>query len=525
MAYYNRSRSSGFSKSRSYTPRAAQTPVEFRPPTFQPSPYQSEIVRFIREQTGSLIVDAVAGSGKTSTLQLIVAAILDMGASYVVVAFNKPIATELQARGMNGRTFHSLGYSCVTLALTQRNNGVRPELDAQKVQTIVADEYQDADGFASALIRIVSLMKNHGMRPNASDDDIIGLIDHFDLEWDDESISESAMCAMARNVLAINNRQTRVIDFDDQLYFVHLLDLKMPTFDFILVDESQDTNPLRRSLVARMMHTGSRVVAVGDERQAIYGFTGASHDSMQLIADQFSCARLPLSVSYRCARSVVEYAQRVVPHILPRDGAPEGAVRHYEAFKRSDFLPTDLIVCRNTAPLVGVAYKLLAARIPCKIMGREIGKSLTSLIKKLTRKNETLESLADRLLAHKTAETEKAIRQKKEAKAQSIQDKVDAILAILDSMTPEDVERGIPGLVAIIDSMFADQKNGCTTLATVHKSKGLEAPRVFVLDPKLMPSKMAKQEWQVVQEHNLRYVAYTRALDELCFVDSKNLTD
>lgn len=522
MAYGKRTYNTSYTKRPSYT---KPEPVAFVAPTFTPSAFQASIIDAIETTRDNLIVSAVAGSGKTSTLALVVASLLKMRASYVVVAFNKPIATELQSRGMNGRTFHSIGYGAVMNACAARNNGVKPEMNGRKVADLIGQTYTDCEGYAGALERLVSLMKNHMMMPTASDDDIMSLVDHFDLEWSDEQVDDRAICQMARDVLGANNRNTRVIDFDDQLYFVHLWNLTLPTFDFVLVDESQDTNPLRRALAARMLTSTSRIVAVGDERQAIYGFTGASHDSMQLIQEAFSCRELPLSVSYRCPRAVVALAQTIVPHIEARPDAPEGTVTHARSFKRSEFLPTDLLLCRNTMPLVQTAYKLLSSRIPCRIMGREIGKSLTAVIKRVSRKNETLETLADRLEAHKIAETEKAIRQKKESRAQAVQDKVDAILSILDSMTPEDADGGVPRLVAIIEAMFSDTQNGCVTLATVHKAKGLEAPRVFILDPGLMPSKMAKQDWQIVQERNLMYVAYTRSLDTLIFVDTKTLTD
>ena len=523
MAYgrYSRpSNSGGYQKKNTELP-------PFKKPTFAPSTYQMAVLDALKNTADSIIIDAKAGSGKTSTISLIVAELLDMIPlpSYVVVAFNKSISLELQARGMNGRTFHSLGYSTVSFALSAKNGGVRPELDAQKVAGIIRETYQDADGFSGALTRLVSLAKNHMLTPACTNDEIIRLISHFDVDWDDENIHDQDMCDMVRAILAANNANTRTIDFDDQLYFVSLLNLKLTKFDYILVDESQDTNPLRRDLIRRMMHSSSRVIAVGDPQQAIYGFTGASHDSMDLIRESFNATVLPLSVSYRCPRRVIELAQTIVPDILARDDAPDGSILRLETMKRSAFQPTDLVICRNTAPLVETAYKLLAARIPCRIMGREIGASLTSLIKRLTRKNETLESLTGRLITYRDVEATKAMDQRKETKAQAIRDKVDAILSILESMTPEDSDGGIPRLIAIIDGMFADKTNGCTTLATVHKAKGLEASRVIILDSHLMPSKMARQDWQIQQERNLMYVAYTRSLDTLVFIDTKNLID
>jgi DNA helicase-2/ATP-dependent DNA helicase PcrA len=73
--------------------------------------------------------------------------------------------------------------------------------------------------------------------------------------------------------------------------------------------------------------------------------------------------------------------------------------------------------------------------------------------------------------------------------------------------------------------MFTDESNGASlsrvTLSTVHKAKGLEFPTVFILDfDKYMPSKYAKRPWQIVQETNLIYVAITRAMERLVYINS-----
>jgi DNA helicase-2/ATP-dependent DNA helicase PcrA len=69
------------------------------------------------------------------------------------------------------------------------------------------------------------------------------------------------------------------------------------------------------------------------------------------------------------------------------------------------------------------------------------------------------------------------------------------------------------------DSDDPKKPRNAVTLSTVHKSKGREWPRVFLLgQEKYMPSKYARQAWQLEQEMNLIYVAYTRAMSELIFV-------
>ena len=74
-----------------------------------------------------------------------------------------------------------------------------------------------------------------------------------------------------------------------------------------------------------------------------------------------------------------------------------------------------------------------------------------------------------------------------------------------------------------INAIFSDNaENGGIILSTIHKSKGLEADRVFIIHSELMPSKFAKKAWERTQEKNLIYVAYTRAKSVLGFVSDFN---
>jgi DNA helicase-2/ATP-dependent DNA helicase PcrA len=489
-----------------------------------PSPLQQAILDAITTSNDSLLIQARAGSGKTSTLEMI-ANVLTGSACFL--AFNKAIATELSAKlPFPASTYHALAFRAVGRALQARNRGRRTVVDANKVGTIFDATYgRDRLAVRGAVLKLVSLMKASALMPDASDTALASILEHFDITWDDDDFNDHDVCEMARDILHANNDDTMHVDFDDMLYFVVLFNVKLDTFDVVLVDEAQDTNDVQRMILRRLMHASSRLVAVGDDAQAIYGFRGASHDSMDRIARDFSARRMPLSISYRCPRAVVQLAQKYVPDISPRDNAPEGTVLYPPTWQLTDFRPDDLLVCRNTAPLIQVAYRLIARRIPAKIMGREIGKGLTTLVKKLAGRTGTLTTLPDKLTAYQDREVSNALSRKQEGKAQAITDKCESILALLDSMTDDDRARGITGLCEIIEGMFSDNGPSVTTLATVHKAKGLEAPRVFILDAHLMPSKYARQPWQLQQEHNLAYVAITRALDTLVYLDSKKIGD
>lgn len=120
---------------------------------------------------------------------------------------------------------------------------------------------------------------------------------------------------------------------------------------------------------------------------------------------------------------------------------------------------------------------------------------------------------------YEAREVDRAMAKDQSTKAESVRDRVDCIRIIIGALAER--ERTVPKLVEAIQSLFTDKANGTITLCTVHKAKGMEWQRVYILDHnKLMPSKWAKRPWQKEQEKNLMYVAYTRAKFELAFIDS-----
>ena len=256
--------------------------------------------------------------------------------------------------------------------------------------------------------------------------------------------------------------------------------------------------------------------------QAIYGFRGADSASLGNIATEFGAIRMPLSISYRCPRAVVQYAQGVVSHIEASETAPEGSVQTWAVFDGSEFRSSDMIVCRNTAPLIKLAYGLIGKRIPATVLGRDIGAGLAKLIDRLKPKGiEGEHGLIAKLDKWVASETQKLLTQDKEDRVQAVEDKRDSILAFIDGAKATTV----PKLKDEISSLFDTKQPNAVTLCTVHKSKGLEAKRVFVLDDHLMPSKHARQDWQKEQENNLRYVAYTRAQQDLIFITGDGLVE
>lgn len=485
--------------------------------SFAPSQYQQRIFDFVTNGKGSGLIEAVAGSGKTTTIVKALD-LIPSDQKVLFLAFNKSIAEELKSRvpaHVEARTLNSLGFGAVMRAA---NGSGRPQIDGHKVRKFMREMLPPAaESYAGDIARLVGLCKANGMVPasfGASPlipfgiDAVLDVADAFDMNFNGDG---ETVARWVGDLLAANNVQRDVLDFDDQLLFPVIYNLTLYRFDWVFVDEAQDLSLVQRALVKKALKPGGRLVAVGDSRQAIYAFRGADSGSMARIERDFNCTRLPLSISYRCAKSVVEEAQRYVPHIEASETAPDGSVRHLNEFGPDTFEVNDLIVCRNTAPLVEMAYRLMSARKPCRILGRDIGEVLKALIKKL--KPKGIDGLLKKLLEWEEKEVERLMARDKTAQAEHVRDKAECIRFLAN------LADTVPQLLADIDSLFS---GAGTTLATVHKSKGLEAGRVFILNAGLMPSKYARTAEAMTQEINLIYVAVTRAKRELVYIESEN---
>jgi DNA helicase-2/ATP-dependent DNA helicase PcrA len=479
------------------------------------SQYQKAIFRFVKSGEGNAIVEAVAGSGKTTT---IVEALSKAKGSSIFLAFNKAIADELKNRDVNARTFHSL---CIQPVIRAKAGRVVEQDKLRKIfrETWTDREFQDF--YLPFVCRLVSLGKQNGLdclRTN-SQENWLSIIDHHELELEHEGAQLDIAVAASARLLDLSNSHPKWIDYDDMLYLAVRDGIKLPKFRWIFVDEAQDTNAIQRAILRKLFRKdkeGSRMVAVGDPAQAIYGFRGADADSMNNIAEEFKCTRLPLTVSYRCPQAVINHAKRWVMHIEAAPSAPIGEVRNVgQTWTPDVFGPQDMIVCRTTKPLVALGYTLLKARKPFYIMGRDIGLNLIKLIEK--QKARDIKTLSGRLESWMTRETEKAIAKDDQFKADAIQDKYDAIMEIIDSL-PEN-ERTIDELISVIDHLFTEKKNA-TILCTIHRAKGLESETVWWLNSSQCPAPWAKG-WQFKQEENLCYVATTRAKSNLILIEER----
>jgi superfamily I DNA/RNA helicase len=488
-----------------------------------PSPQQAKYYDWIVNGSGSAVVRAVAGSGKTTAL---IDGLPLMKGRKFFGAYNKKIAVEIAERagqqdGLFVSTMHAAGFGAWRRAArdVKVNKDKCRDIFRELAQARPVDD--GIAGFESATLELVSYAKQGalGVGTLRIEDDNVWhkLIDHFDVDTlgDDELVVGLARDVLKRSIDADH----LMIDFDDMIYAPLIHNARVFEHDWVLVDEAQDTNRSRRLLALRLLRRGGRLVAVGDPHQAIYGFTGADSDSLDLIAKAVNACDLPLTVSYRCPRAVVAYAQRFVSHIEAHPSAPEGKVDSVGGDVSLATLakPGDAILSRFNAPLIGYAYSFISAGIPARVEGREIGAGLKQLARRW--RVNSFPVLLDRLEGYCERETAKYRAKEQESRAVGVEDKCECLRVLVARIARTEPRPGnaVQRLCDEIDSIFGDNVGGdVVLLSSIHKSKGREWPHVFWLQTG--PSKWARQEWELEQENNLCYVAVTRAKEHLTLV-------
>jgi DNA helicase-2/ATP-dependent DNA helicase PcrA len=497
------------------------------------SRYQANILHFVEHEAGDGIVGAVAGSGKTTTLEMAARAIRGEA---LFLAFNASIAKELAGRlagtSMAAKTIHSVGMGALTKAFG------KVKVDEYKYRDLADREAArilppGADRKSAAPLARMLLKLADFARLTLTDPRDAGamwaMADRYNVEVpggtpEAERLAAAVFEAVARVIDAGTKLATgaaHAIDFTDMIYLPVALDLTPAQAAWVFVDECQDLNKAQLELVLKTRAAGGRMLFVGDDRQAIYGFAGADSDSFWTIHRRTGATLMALSVCYRCPTAVLDLARQIVPEIEAAPGAPAGTVGYVAEDKLHEQLRAgDLVLCRLTAPLVSLCLDLIGRKMAAKVRGREIGAQITAIVRKVTEQHGyTWETFGEQLGLYAAAQSAKlANRPDAENALQAMEDKVAAVRACFESFDAT----GADHLCALIDGLFAgDNERGAIILSTVHRAKGLEERRVYILKPEKLPLVWPKQtEEEAAQETNLRYVAITRAKEALYFVES-----
>jgi DNA helicase-2/ATP-dependent DNA helicase PcrA len=511
--------------------------------TFAPSPFQQAIFDALAEATSHIQINAVAGSGKTTTLVEALNRLPGaLRASTLMCAFNKEIARELASRvpcEVTVKTNHAIGYGTLAGHFSGQGPKWNPTVDEWKYRKLIrlywTQFYRDErDPETEAERHLLKLC--HFVRVTLTDptnrDAVLALAADHEIELPESTEDLVLVLNALPTVLKWGSRgrdipdrdglrysPQEVIDFDDMLWLPWVLNLRPRRFRRVMVDECQDLNAAQLWLVLNSLTQDGRLIAVGDPRQAIYAFTGADSQAFRRIAEATKARELPLSVCYRCPTSVVELAAEIVPDLLPAPDAERGSVDTIHEGTFTQMVDNrDMVLCRVNAPLIGMAFRLIGQGRPAKVRGRDIGASVVKTLDQI----EKLEGFRfDQFLTfvEKWAAINMVLAQQKKSEtlAQSARDRADCAEAIYMGAVNEGA-RTVGDLRAWVERIFTDTENGHILLSSIHKAKGLEADRVFILRPDKLPHPMAKSPAAIEQEENLRYVAYTRAMRQLFIV-------
>jgi len=442
---------------------------------------QSSILSIYKESKNNLLIEARAGSGKTFMIRRLAE---QTEGSNLYLAFNKSVVEEVR----NGlppqtdvKTFNGIGHKALVDSL-----GHRPKVVKRKVYDLL--KINEPKNFKHCL-QAVSISKQQGyVCKSHSPEFYSGL--PFILDDGDKAVCDKVIRASYKEALLGN------IDFDDQILLPVLEGYAFPQYSVIFVDEAQDLSPMNQRMLRSIAGiAGTRVIAVGDTYQAIYGFRGASLTGMSDLRKAFGMQTLKLTTTFRCAKEIVRHANWLTHDLNPAAEAAEGDVLYCAKHLDMSELALDTaLLCRNNAPLIHLAMRMIKRDYAPDLKSKDILWELKAIMQKLEKSGMSIASA----IAHWEQE---ALQTWKSQEA--VKDRVECLQHFANT--------GSAGIKALIN-----QEEGRIPLSTVHKAKGCEWETVVIIDKHLFDMKEK-------QDKNLLYVAQTRAKRTLMYVNKEKI--
>ena len=496
------------------------------------SQYQLNIFDEVEHGTSNIAINAVAGSGKTTTIVAACKRLHKPSNRVCFLAFNKLIADELKEK-LYGyaevSTLHAFGFNVLKSIYNMPRYHHFIKVDSWKIQKYVRENIFHLSSLITPLtdnIKIflfsLNVQKIYDLaRVNLIQSGNIPMLRTLCDEHNINTLYDEINVVDILLTDAYKMPHNLVIDYVDMIVLPLFHVEHIPHYDYVFIDECQDLNRAQRKLMLNAAK-GGRFIAVGDRNQAINGFCGADCNSFDNIANIDNTIELPLSVNYRCGTKMLDLAREIVPQIKAHDGAISGEVSHVNCLTKSLFQRNDMILCRTSAPLVGLCMKLIENGITAIVKGKDIAQSLKTLIDNAN--THSIESVLSYLQNERSKMVSIIMAERKckkdEAKKSLKYQKLDDNCKCIENICLYHIKDTFE-LKSYIDRLFNDESiKNAITLSTVHKAKGLEANRVIILLPNKLPMEYPNQKnWQLEQEKNLKYVAVTRAKKELIFVD------
>jgi len=499
---------------------AAHRPFIMPETKYSWSDEQVAIFKWFHSGSGSLVVRARAGTGKTTTIKAAFSVAPEEKMLYAV--FNKKNQVEAAQAITDPRveikTLHSVGFMFIQQVWP--NSRPTDDVETDRVERVVGE--QQPKEVKTQVKKLVAFAKNTLINPTLAD--MIELAEDRDIEcpnfeapenggWDRAALSRAALRVM--EVSKVRDDQGR-ISFNDMVWLPVAMNWTRAWYDLVVVDEAQDMNLPQLTMAKAACKHGGRVCVVGDDRQAIYGFRGAVSDGMDMMRRTLNAAELGLTITYRCPKKVVELAAKIVPDYKAAAAAPEGeVVSCLASVIHGQVQVGDAILSRANAPLMPLCLGLLRKGIPARIEGRDLGKALLDIVEKLNARSvpnflTKIETWVEKQL-NRFMDTKHF-----EEKAEQIQDQAETLKAIAEGAS------SVAEITNRITALFQDtdaNSKPTVTLSTTHKAKGLVWSKVYILvetfnkkrPAHAAPRSPEAEAQEAREEANVYYVALTRA--------------
>lgn len=450
----------------------------------------------------NMTIRAYAGTGKSATLKMLNALFSKDPTLYIV--FNTEAAEKARKEFPSTtlvKTFNGLGHSVFmkTKAKVSLNPKKVQDFLSEYVKEFKGDDRKEIGESFWDIVTAVKLAKNLGYIPNGKFSPAQSLISreafHAKLETKPSCLVATSIDALL--CMSIQAAYKGAIDYDDQIYMPTMFGGTFPRFPRVLVDETQDANPVNIEMLKKLRKCW--MASVGDPAQSIYAFRGAAHGAMDQISNHFQMQTYDLSISFRCPEAIVKAARWRVPNYKWKKAG--GVYQKLKELSYAEIQEGSAIICRNNAPLFRLAFGLIKSGRGVKVTGSDIGPRIVRLLRKLASPHANKEEALSCI-----AEWEKKKLEDSQAQA-SVIDTAECMRIFVS------FGQTLSHAIAYADHLFKQEGN--ITLITGHKAKGREWNVVYHLDPWLLGNDE--------QEQNLRYVIQTRAAEKAYEISSRDI--
>lgn len=506
---------------------------------------QIKIINYAVKTKKNILVEARAGSGKTTTIAKIFS-LLPEDLKCIFISFNVHNKEELERKLSDCdkkkriATSYSIGYNSILGFL----RGTKPVIEENKYVSFIEkyvnmliknslihlnsnDEvilikdkneknYGNVLDFKTKLKKLINLYRLYLCGNNLSSFQSICKTHGLDVDKFTFGLISSIVNSSVKN-FNDKNDEVKIIDYVDMIYFPLVLNLKFHKYDVVITDEFQDYSIAQYEIARRSRKSDGKFVTVGDPFQSLYQFNGADPHVYEKIKNEKNTISLKLTYTFRCAKKIVEEAKIFVSDIKAMENASEGKVE-FKSVLEAKY--GDWVLCRYNFPLFKLFFDYHKKGINSCIKGKDYNLLIQDVISFYKNKSFSIHDMMDSLnkeLKHIYRE----IKNKDENPEENalFLEKREIINGIkyLNENSVIDFN-DINETFRKMNLMFKEHdQNQCVVLSTVHKSKGLENDVIYYIVHRYEIENGKFVLNKTKQDFNINYVAITRAKKELYY--------